>query len=400
MKIHLWSMYYDPVPMGIGPVATMLAKQLSERGNDVTVIASHPHYPTAEWGTSYRPRRSVRDGIDLIELPVYTQRAKGWQRMLCEVSYGAGQSLAAIAPFKADVVIVALPSLMAVPAAALYSRIHRVPWVAWLHDIVSSAAAATGLMDEGVALKMVRRLESFAFRDADRVIAISNSFAQQLVAAGVPSAKVEKIYGGTSLEMGLGRTSQPQNRTALVIGNIGLTQNLAELARAFQRSEALRGIDAELRVTGDGVAAGAVREVAAAGHVEMLGVVPFERLVDELDSARVAIVSQHPDVRDFNLPSKITTYMARGVPVFAVVNPDTEGAEIVRESGAGWVADSRDLDAACARLAEVMDDEAALARASEAGTAFAAEHFEAGAVAASFERSLEEIVHRGRGGGG
>ena len=102
----------------------------------------------------------------------------------------------------------------------------------------------------------------------------------------------------------------------------------------------------------------------------------------------MAIVTQHPDVRDFNLPSKITTYMARGVPVFAVVNPDTEGAEIVRESGAGWVADSSDLEAACERLAEVMDDEPALARASNAGIAFAAEHFEAGAVARTFERSL------------
>lgn len=396
MKVHLWSMYYDPVPMGIGPVAAMLARQLSERGNDVTVIASHPHYPSADWGTSYRPRRSVRDGIDVVELPVYTQRAKGWQRMLCEVSYGAGQTAAALAPFKADVVVVALPSLMAVPGAAMYSRIHRVPWVAWLHDIVSSAAAATGLMDEGAALRMVRRLEDFAFRDADRVIAISQSFSRQLIDAGVPSDKVEKIYGGTSLEMGPRRTSQPENRSVLVIGNIGLTQNLAEFARAFQRSRPLREIGAELRVTGDGVAGDAVREVAADGHVEMLGVVPFDRLVEELDDARVAIVSQHPDVRDFNLPSKITTYMARGVPVFAVVNPDTEGAEIVRESGAGWVADSGDLDAACERLAAVLEDEPALARASDAGLAYAAEHFEAGAVAASFERSLLELVARGR----
>jgi len=396
MKVHLWSIYYDPVPMGIGPVATMLAKQLSERGNDVTVIASHPHYPSADWGTSYRPRRLVRDGIDVVELPVYTQRSKGWQRMLCEVSYGAGQTAAALAPFKADVVVVALPSLMAVPGAAMYSRIHGVPWVAWLHDIVSSAAAATGLMDEGAALKMVRRLEDFAFRDADRVIAISQSFSRQLIDAGVPPEKVEKIYGGTSLELGPPRTSQPADRTALVIGNIGLTQNLAALARAFQQSQPLREIGAELRVTGDGVAAGAVREVAADGHVEMLGVVPFDRLVSELDQARIAIVSQHPDVRDFNLPSKITTYMARGVPVFAVVNPDTEGAEIVRESGAGWVADSGDLDVACERLAEVLEDEAALSRASDAGLAFAAEHFEAGAVAGAFERSLQELVARGR----
>lgn len=399
MKVHLWTMYYDPVPMGIGPVATMLARQLSERGNDVTVIASHPHYPSADWGTSYRPRRFVRDGIDVIELPVYTQRARSWQRMLCEVSYGAGQTIAALAPFKADVVVVALPSLMAVPGAAIYSRIHRVPWVAWLHDIVSSAAAATGLMDEGAALKMVRGLEDFAFRDADKVIAISQSFSRQLLEAGVPGEKVEKIYGGTSLEMGSRRSSQPENRSVLVIGNIGLTQNLAELARAFQRSQPLRQIGAEMRVTGDGVEAPSVRDVAAAGHVEMLGVVSFEDLVSELDRARVAIVSQHPDVRDFNLPSKITTYMARGVPVFAVVNPDTEGAEIVRESGAGWVADSGDLDAACARLAAVLEDEPALARASDAGLAYATEHFEAGAVATAFERSLEELVTRGRRGG-
>jgi putative colanic acid biosynthesis glycosyltransferase WcaI len=288
---------------------------------------------------------------------------------------------------------------MAVPGAAVYSRIHRVPWVAWLHDIVSSAAVATGLMDDGAGLKMVRRLEQFAFRDADRVIAISQSFTRQLLAAGVPSAKVEKIYGGTSLELGPRRASQPDTRSVLVIGNIGLTQNLAELARAFQRSQPLRRIGAEMRVTGDGVEAPSVRDVAVGGHIEMLGVVPFERLVDELDAARIAIVSQHPRVRDFNLPSKITTYMARGVPVFAVVNPDTEGAEIVRESGAGWVADSGDLDAACARLAEVLEDEPALSRASDAGLEFAVEHFEAGAVAASFQRSLRELVATGRGDG-
>ena len=287
---------------------------------------------------------------------------------------------------------------MAVPGAAIYSRIHGVPWVAWLHDIVSSAAAATGLMDEGAALKMVRGLEEFAFRDADRVIAISQSFTRQLLAAGVPEEKVEKIYGGTSLEMGARRASQPDNRSVLVIGNIGLTQNLAEVARAFQRSQPLRDIGAELRVTGDGVEEPSVREVAAAGHVEMLGVVSSERLVSELDEARIAIVSQHPDVRDFNLPSKITTYMARGVPVFAVVNPSTEGAEIVRESGAGWVADSSDLDAACARLAEVLEDEPGLSRASDAGLDFAARHFEAGAVAESFERSLGELVASGRSG--
>jgi glycosyltransferase involved in cell wall biosynthesis len=400
VKVHLWSIYYEPVPMGIGPVAAMLAKQLQARGDDVTVIASHPHYPSPTWGSSYRPRRRVRDGIDVVELPVYTRRSKGWQRMLCELSYGAGQTAAALAPLAADVVIATVPSLMVVPGASLYSHTRGVPWVVWLHDIVSSAAAATGLMEEGPALRMVKRLERFAFRDADRVVTISKAFEKQLLADGVPAAKVEQIYGGASLSLGAPRAGPVAGNSVLVIGNIGLTQNLAEFARAFQRSEPLRELGAELRVTGDGVAAPEVREVAAAGHVEMLGVVTAERLASELDGARIALVSQHPEVRDFNLPSKITTYMARGVPVFAVVNPDTEAAELVAASGAGWVADSRDLDGACRRLAELMADEAELGRASAAGLGFAAEHFQASAVASRFGELLEELVDARRGTGG
>lgn len=392
MKIHLWSIYYDPVPMGIGPVAAMLARQLAERGDDVTVIASHPHYPSPTWGTSLRPRRRVRDGIDVIELPVFTRRSKGWQRMLGELSYGAGQTVAALAPFKADVVVAAVPSLMVTPGASLYSHTRGVPWVLWLHDIVSGAAAATGLMDEGPALRMVKRLERFAFSDADRIVTISKAFEKQLLAAGVPAAKVEQIYGGASLSLGSPRRGPVAGSSVLVIGNIGLTQNLAELARAFQRSEPLRKLGAELRVTGDGVAAPEVREVAAGGDVTMLGVVSAAELTSELDRARIALVSQHPDVRDFNLPSKITTYMARGVPVFAVVNPDTEAAELVAASGAGWVADSRDLDGACRLLAELLADDAALARASDAGLSFAAEHFQASAVASRFGELLEELT--------
>jgi glycosyltransferase involved in cell wall biosynthesis len=399
VKIHLWSIYYEPVPMGIGPVAAMLAKQLQGRGDDVTVIASHPHYPSPAWGSSYRPRRRVRDGIDVVELPVYTGRSKGWQRMLCELSYGAGQTAAALAPFEADVVIATVPSLMVVPGASLYSHTRGVPWVVWLHDIVSGAAAATGLLDEGPALRMVKRLERFAFSDADRVVTISKAFEKQLLAAGVPAARVEQIYGGASLSLGSPREGPVAGHSVLVIGNIGLTQNLAEFARAFQRSAPLRELGAELRVTGDGVAAPEVREVAAGGDVEMLGVVSAERLADELDAARIALVSQHPDVRDFNLPSKITTYMARGVPVFAVVNPGTEAAELVAASGAGWVADSRDLEGACRRLAELLADDAELARASAAGLDFAAEHFQAAAVASRFGALLEELVD-GRGGAG
>ncbi len=36
-RIQLWSIYYDPVPTGIGPIVTVWARAMRERGHDVEV---------------------------------------------------------------------------------------------------------------------------------------------------------------------------------------------------------------------------------------------------------------------------------------------------------------------------------------------------------------------------
>ena len=124
------------------------------------------------------------------------------------------------------------------------------------------------------------------------------------------------------------------------MGNIGFSQGLAPLVRAFDRSEELAAMDARLIITGNGVAADEARRMAAPGRVEMLGLVSDERLEAELRGATLALVSQQHEGTEFNLPSKLMNFMAYGLPVIAAVNPGGEVARIVRESGGGWVADS------------------------------------------------------------
>ncbi len=50
MRIQLWTIYYDPEPMGIAPLAGVWARGMAERGHEVEVITAHPHYPTPQWG--------------------------------------------------------------------------------------------------------------------------------------------------------------------------------------------------------------------------------------------------------------------------------------------------------------------------------------------------------------
>ncbi|MFN8164254.1 MAG: hypothetical protein U0R26_10610 [Solirubrobacterales bacterium] len=58
---------------------------------------------------------------------------------------------------------------------------------------------------------MVRGLERFAFRDAAKVITISNAFSRQLIAAGVQQeVRADLRRRLPSLELGAPRASQPR----------------------------------------------------------------------------------------------------------------------------------------------------------------------------------------------
>ena len=48
--------------------------------------------------------------------------------------------------------------------------------------------------------------------------------------------------------------------------------------------------------------------------------------------------------------------MSRGVPVLASVNPRSEIARIVRESGAGWVVDAADPDGFPSAIRDILAD--------------------------------------------
>src|SRR6266536_5681128 len=159
---QLWSYNYDPEPTGIGPVSTTLAQELAACGWRVNVVAAHPHYPEPAWGRTLRPYREVRDGIEVLRLPLWIGRDTPGQRIRQELSYAA--ALAAALPLlgrpllaRPDVVVSASPSFPALLPAMVHVAVRRIPWVLWLHDLLPDGAGATGQIDEGGALMRVSR---------------------------------------------------------------------------------------------------------------------------------------------------------------------------------------------------------------------------------------------------
>jgi colanic acid biosynthesis glycosyl transferase WcaI len=225
-------------------------------------------------------------------------------------------------------------------------------------------------------------------------VVVSEAFRTNLRKKGVPEEKIATIHNPATLpELDHPRSLDERNRV-INIGNLGRSQGLPRLVNAFEGSAELRRLDARLVITGEGVASEEVRSAITSDRVEYLGVVPRERLMSEVDRASVGIVSQRPGLVEFNLPSKLMNYMARGLPVVASVDPGSETARLIRASGAGWVTDPHDLDLFCEKLANVLADPESRSRASAGGLRFAKRALRPSTWAFEFEQIALELVDR------
>ena len=201
---------------------------------------------------------------------------------------------------------------------------------------------------------------------------ISNAFRENLLDKGVPPWKVKHIYNPYTRDLG-GRAASVNGggpARVLYMGNMGFSQNLPALVRAFELSPVL---DDQARLVLAGTASWLERSPPRSGphRVEMPGLL-LEGLESELERATIGLVPQRPDVDEFILPSKLMNLMSRGVPVLASVSPSSEIARIVRESGAGWVVDAADPDAFPNALQEILPDREELERRGARGLEFAA----------------------------
>lgn len=398
LHIQLWSCSFHPEPTGIAPVCTVWAQGLRELGHFVEVVAAHPHYPEPRWGRRMLPYRELLEGIAITRLPIWIGRATPRQRIRQELSFATAQLAAAPWLRRPDVLVAVSPSFPALLPAIVSTRLRGVPWVLWLHDILPDGAQSTGLVESGSVLRLSRELERAAYRAADRIVVLSEAFTQNLIAKGVSREKVELIYDPATRVPR--RPSRPQAGTATILsmGNIGLSQGLAPLVRAFDRSPAL-GDDVRLVITGNGVAADDARAEIVTPRIEMLGLVDDERLEQELTTATLALVSQHHRGGEFNIPSKLMNFMAYGLPVLAAVNPSSEVARIVEQAGAGWVVDSSRPDEFPATVAQVIRDQAAIRDRAAASRSYAERNFTLERFVERFDRSLREVAegarHRG-----
>jgi colanic acid biosynthesis glycosyl transferase WcaI len=190
---------------------------------------------------------------------------------------------------------------------------------------------------------------------------------------GVPHTKLEFISNWASIDVRRRDGAAEARRTmgwgddfvVMHAGNVGLAQGLDALVDAA----AMLPARPELRfvVLGDGAARESLERRAERSGVDKIDFVPYqprERARDLMATADLHVISLRQGLAGAAVPSKVYEILALGRPFVAAVEPNSEIARIVEETGAGIRVDPGD---AAALAASVLDFAEGSKDPSEAG---------------------------------
>ena len=403
MRILIVTQYFWPESFRIND----LALGLRDSGCAVTVYTGKPNYPGGRFFEGYgflkRPLDDYQ-GIPVIRVPLLPRGpGKGLGLALNFISFALYASL--LAPWRVrgafDAILVYEPSPVTVALPALMLKLfRRTPVLLWVQDLWPETLSATGAVRAPWILKLIGGLVRFIYRHCDRILVQSRAFREPVVRRGANPARIlyfpnsaEAIYqpvpAGAAEVDGL-----PAGFRVMFAGNIGAAQDFETIISAAERLKS--HVDIHWIVIGDGRMLPWVREeIAARGLqpvVHLLGRHPVEAMPRFFSAADVMLVTLKKDpIFAMTVPTKLQSYLACARPVVAAL--DGEGAQVVREAGAGIVVPPQDPAALAEAVLAVhrssAEERAAMGRR---GRVYFERNFERGMLLNHLRRWLAELA--------
>ena len=368
--MNLWLVnHYAILPQQAGGTRHYtLARELVERGHQVTIVASSFDHTTRQemhLRDGAPSRLEVVDGVRFLWLrtPPYSGNSA---RRLWNTMVFARKVLglrAADLGGPPDVVLGSSPHLFAAWAAERLARRHRVPFVLEVRDLWPQSLVDLGSFSEGHPfIRWLEYIERSLYRRASRIVTLLPGAGEHIAQKGGSDERVVWIPNGVDLRL-LPSPSPPESReslTFLYAGAHGLANHLGYLLEAIHHARRLRPeLPAHFRFVGDGPEKPALIQRARELGLENVAFedpVPKNRVFEVLASADAFLVAlQDTPLYRWGISlNKIYDYLAMARPI-VLAAPDSVYNNPIEEARAGLTAPSNNPEAYAKRLVELAE---------------------------------------------
>lgn len=344
-------------------------------GHHVTIVTCHPNFPEGKVYEGYRNswyKKETIDGMTVIRVKTYIAANRGrFRRIFDFLSFMVMGTLAGILESKHDVVAATSPQFFSAVAGWAVGVIRSTPFIFELGDLWPESIRAVGVFRASALIWPIEQLELFLYSQSARVVALTDSFKQNLVSRGIAPEKIDVVINGVELS----RYSPRAKDSELVsrhgfgekfivgyLGTHGMAHGLENVLLAAQELET-QCPRAHILFVGAGAERDGLIESAQKKGLKNVTFLPAQPKGDiarywSLCDVALVHVKNHPTYKGV-IPSKIFEAMGMGLPVLLVA-PEGEGSKIVRAEAAGVVVEADQPKLLASAIVELERDRATL----------------------------------------
>lgn len=332
MKIIIVNHYAYGPDQSAGLRHYWIARRLTERGHDVTIITSsfyHKGRIESRITGKEKTRFDTLDGVQFVWVKTPSYRNSLLLRLWSMIVFSWRTAL--FLPKKLprpDVIVGSSPHLFAPLSAWFYARRAKAAFIFEIRDIWPESIVELGGISNFNPLVIVLRLcNSFALRTADRIISVLPNIAPLLTERGIDAAKLHIVQNGIDLNDVGPRTPPPERSdlTFVYAGAHGLYNGLNSIVKAAGILEK-RGVDGfRIILIGDGPHKAKLVQMAremGLKRLEFRDAIPKTKIYSELAKADcfIMLLKGSPVFRWGISPNKLWDYFALGRPIIYAVN--------------------------------------------------------------------------------
>ena len=236
----------------------------------------------------------------------------------------------------------------------LASRIKRKPFIYNLQDIFPDSLVTTGLAaEQSIPWKIGRCIEDSSYRNATRIITISERMRTNILAKGADASKVSVVMNWEDVDT-VTQVPKENNHlfeelgidsnifTVLYAGNLGGSQGMESFLELAEDSSDL---PIQFVIVGEGSEEEHLRSLASSMGLNNLlfrPLQPVSRVAEVYSMADIAYISCAPGVGKAGFPSKAWSIFATGKPVLASFDVDSDLGDAINDSHLGAISDPSD----------------------------------------------------------
>lgn len=354
-----------------------LAEHFAQHGHEITMMAPDVNHAQASCGTE-RGVRVVRaasketqgvasmykKGVALATLPYYFKKAY--------VNYLAGE--------KFDWVVMPTPPITLSGFVKYVKKRTGAKFYLILRDIHPQSVWSIGLLHGRIEYFFLDRKARTGYKTADLIGCMSQGnidFIKEQY-PGMQMGKLVLLYNWVTAPP----VSKPDPTlrprlgldgkfVALFGGNLGKGQRIENIV--FLADHYLSNPDIVFLIIAKGVEKDRLQHIANEKQLKNICFMEYMPQLDYLNltkSVDLGLVSISEKYIVPTCPSKAVSYMAAGVPVFAMINPCSDYGKIIEDCGAGYWAVGSDKERTVALFDKIYQDPELRKRMSEAGKVF------------------------------